>query len=203
MQPNDPTQHPIDYLDSIAATPKKPASAVNDKLFFGAIIGAVIVIIFVGILAFLNIGSGNTVNLSRLSARLTNLQKISDDSKVKIVSSSLRATNINLALALTNANRDFPEILTAHGIDPKKISSSITDEENTDELAERLEDARLNGIFDRTYAREMSYELETLLVLIGQLEEKAKDDTEEEFLAGLRSNLEPLQKQFSGFSTAS
>jgi hypothetical protein len=203
MQPDDQIQHPIDYLDSISTVPRKPAGGVSNKLFFGAIISAVLVIIFVGALVLFNSGSDSKENLSRLSVRLENLQKISDDSRKKIVSSGLRATNINLTLALTNGNRDIAEILTANDIDPQKISSSIKDEEKTDELTERLEDARLNAIFDRTYAREMSYELETLIVLIKQLETDTSDDAEKEFLATLRTNLEPLQKQFSDFSLAS
>lgn len=203
MQPDEQIQHPIDYLDSISTVPQKPAGGVSNKLFFGAIIGAVVVIVFVGALVLLNSGPNSKENLSRLSVRLQNLQKISDDARKNTVSSSLRATNINLALALTNANRDLADILAAHDIDPKKISSGIKDEEKTDELTKRLEDARLNAIFDRTYAREMSYELETLLVLIRQLEASTKDSAEKEFLTTLRTNLTPLQKQFSEFTAAS
>lgn len=203
MQPDEQIQHPIDYLDSISTVPRKPAGGMSNKLFFGVILGALLVFVFVGALILLNAGPSSQENLSRLSVRLENLQKISDDAGKKAVSSTLRATNINLALALTNANRDLAEILTANGIDPKKISSTIKDEEKTDELTEKLEDARLNAIFDRTYAREMSYQLETLLVLIKQLETSTQDSAEKEFLMTLRTNLEPLQKQFSEFTAAS
>lgn len=203
MQPNEQPEHPIDYLDSISTAPKKPAGKVNDKLFFGVIIGGVLITLIVGVLALLSVGTSSKEDMGRLSVRLENLQTISDAARKTTISSSLRATNINLSLALTNANRDIVEPLTANGIDPKKIDSRITTEENTDELKEKLEDARLNAIFDRTYAREMSYQLETLLVLIQQIEGKTKNSAEKEFLSTLRGNLEPLQKQLANFSASS
>lgn len=203
MQPNETPHHPIDYLDSISTVPKKPAGAASDKLFFGVIIGAVVIILAVIGLVIATGGPSTADELSRLSVRLENLQEISDESRTVVVSSSLRATNANLSLALTNANRDIQEPLAANGINPEKISSSITEAEDTTELKEKLEDARLNAIYDRTYAREMSYELETLLVLITQLEDKTRNEEQKEFLSTLRSSLEPLQKQFSNFSAAS
>jgi len=203
MQPNEQPQHPIDYLDSISSVPKKPAGGVSDKLFFGIIIGAVLTILLVVILVLVNSGPNSKEEFSRLSVRLENLQEISDDAKKKITSSSLRATNVNLSLALTNANRDIKEPLTSLDIEPKKISSKITEEENTEELVKTLEDARLNGFFDRTYSREITYELETLIVLIEQLETITKNDERKEFLSTLKNNLDPLQDQFSNFSAAS
>lgn len=204
MQPNEQPQHPIDYLDSISTAPKKPAGKVNDKVFFGVIIAGVLVTILVGVFAFLSTGTSSAEDMSRLSVRLENLQTISDNARKTTISSSLRATNINLSLALTNANRDIAEHLAATGIDdPKKINPAIITEENTDELTEKLEDARLNAIFDRTYAREMSYQLETLLVLIQQTETKVKENSAKEFLSKLHKDLESLQKQFSNFSASS
>lgn len=202
MQPNEQPQHPIDYLDSIATTPRQPAQKVSDKLFFGAIVAGLLLALFVGTFALSRDDGGSKEDLSRLNVRLENLRSISDKSRKNIVSSSLRGTNTNLSFALTNASRDLEEHLTKHDIDPKKISSKITDQEKTKELEETLEDARLNAIFDRTYAREMTYQLETLTVFIKQIEEDTKNTSEKEFLSTTLANLEPLQNQFANFDAA-
>ena len=202
MQPNEQPQHPIDYLDSIATTPKGSAKKANDMLFFGAIIAALVVVALVGAFAFLNGGSSSKDHLSRLSVRLTNLQKVSDNSKKNIVSSELRAINANISLAFTNANRDIKEHLTSSGIEPDSISEAITSEESTEELTTTLEDARLNAKFDRTYAREMNYQLETLITLLRQAEEESNDAAEKEFLSTTAKNLSPLQKRLASFNAA-
>ena len=203
MQPNEQPQHPIDYLDSISTAPKKGAGAVSDKLFFGVIIGGAIVVLLVGLMVLLSGGTSSKEDMARLSVRLQNFQKISDTARKTIVSSELRATNINLSLALTNANRDIEDPLTAYGIDSEKISDKITSEEDIEELTKKLEDARLNAIFDRTYAREMTFELGNLLILIEQLQDKTKNSDQQEFLSTLHTNIKPLQKQFDAFSAAS
>lgn len=202
MQPSEQPQHPIDYLDSISTAPKKRPGAVNDKLFFGALIAGAISILLVGSLIFLNGGTSSKEDMARLSTRLQNLQKISDDARETVVSSELRATNINLALTLANANHDIVEPLKTYGLEPKKIDKKITTEEDPKELTDKLEDARLNAIFDRTYAREMTYELGTLLILIEQLQTKVEDSDQQEFLSTLRTNIEPLQKQFDTFGSS-
>lgn len=201
MQPSQQPQHSIDYLDSISTAPKKPAGAMNDKLFFGAIIGGVLLILLAGLFVFFSSGTSSKEDLARLDLRLQNLQKVSDGARNVVISSELRATNINLSLALTNANRDSKAILKAGNISSEKVSSSITSQESTEQLTEKLEDARLNAIYDRVYAREMTYELSNLLILIEQLQAKVKVSEQKEFLSTLHTNIEPLQKQFDSFGS--
>lgn len=199
MQPDNLPQHPIDYLDSISTSPKQTPGA-SDKLFFGAIIGAVLVIS--AAVAFMLFAGGSTPKdeLTRLSVRLSNLQSVSDGARANIVSSKLRATNTDLSLTLASGVRDIKEPLTTAGVDTEKISEAITSEEDITELTDTLEDARLNAVYDRTYAREMSYQLETLIVLIKQLESDVGDEAIREFLSETRANLEPLQEEFSTFT---
>ncbi len=170
-------------------------------MFFGVIIVGVVIALLVGAFAFLNAGPNTKEDLATLSARLTNLQVLTDASQKNIVSSRLRATNTTLALALTNANRDIVNSSTANATDPEKPDPKITAKENTDELAKRLEDARLNAVFDRTYAREISYQLSTTLILIEQLVSRTEDGPQKEFLSTTHSNLKPLQERFDDFNT--
>lgn len=204
MQPNEqteqPNQHPIDYLDSISTVPKGTKKGPDDMVFFGAIVGGLIIAIIVGAFLFLSAGSSKA-DLSTLSVRLANLQIVADESQKNAVSSRLRGTNTSLSLALANANRDIEPLLTESGIDPKKIDPKITAAESTDDLEESLEDARLNGIFDRIYARELAYELETVLILLEQLDASTKSKEQKEFLSTTYNNIQPLQENFAKFDT--
>lgn len=199
MQPDTPPTHPIDYLDSISSASSGSSKKVNDKVFFGVIIVGVLIAAMVATFALMGGGSNNTSDLERVGVRLNALQTVVNSSSQTTVSSKLRATNTSLSLVLTSANQDANKQLVAAGLDPKKLNPKIIAEESTGELSTRLEDARLNGVFDRTYAREMSYQLETLLVLIRQAESKAKDDTTKDFLATTHSAVQPFQAQFSSF----
>lgn len=204
MQPNEqngqPSQHPIDYLDSISTVPKGTKKGPSDMVFFGAIIGGLLIALIVGIFVFLSSGN-DKADLSTLSIRLANLQTVADDSQKNAVSSRLRGTNTSLSLTLANANRDIGPLLAEHDVDPKKIDAKITAAENTDDLNERLEDARLNGIFDRIYAREMAYELETVLILLEQLNSNTKSKEQKEYLATTYDNIRPIQESFAKFDT--
>ena len=198
MQPTEQPEHPIDYLNSIASVPEKSGKQGN-VLFFAALIAAVLVAGIVAMLAVVGAGPNSKENLSQISLQLKDLQSVTDGAQKNITSSRLRATNTSLSLTLTGANRDVAELLTAEGLDAEKVQPTSTDAENTEALSKKLEDARLNAIFDRTYAREMSYKLATTLVLIEQLESKTKQGALKDYLTTTHTNLEPLQKQYANF----
>lgn len=199
MQPSEQTEHPIDYLDSISTVPRGVKKGPPDLIFFGAIIAVLLASLLLG--AFVIFGRGDTTkdNWSTLSVKLVNLDKIADASQKNIASSELRATNTRLTLALTNATHDIDPFLTAHEVDSAKPDPKVTAKENTDELEATLEDARLNAIFNRTYAREMSYQLDTALILLKQLESKTKNKDQQKFLTTTYSDLLPLQERFANF----
>lgn len=201
MQPNEQPQFSIDYLDQIASPPKKPG--LKDNLFPIVVIAGLIIAVLVGLLAVLGAGGDNKNDMMRLALKLQTLQAISDSSQKTIKSSDLRSTNGNLSLFLTNTNREVMPPLQADGIDPAKPNPKIAATENGDDLKAKLEDARLNVVFDRTYAREMSYELETLAALMQQIEKNNKSRSFKEVLATARTQLEPLRKQFAEFTAAS
>jgi predicted outer membrane protein len=201
MQPNEPPQFSIDYLDQIASPPKKPG--VRDKLFPILVIGGLIVALLVGLVAILGAGGGNQEDMMRLPAKLKTLQSVADSSQKNIKSSGLRSTNGNLSLFLTNTNRDMAEPLSANNVDAAKLSPKITASEDGSDLKAELEDARLNVVFDRTYAREMSYQLEALAALMQQIEANTNSRSLKEALTTAQKQLEPLQKQFADFTAAS
>ena len=75
--------------------------------------------------------------------------------------------------------------------------------ESNEKILAKLEDARLNAIYDRSYARELSYQLETTMSLMRQIYNKTKNKDLKTFLEESYNNLEPIQKQFSDFNTVS
>lgn len=199
MQP-DQNQYPIDYLNQIA--PEQPKQGMNNKFFFLLIGGGLLVATVVGILALTSGNSGPTQKIQTLSARLTTLQAISSDAQKKIKSGTLRSTNSTLTIFLTNANRDIVDPLSKNGIDIKKIDKSIQTKENGEKLKQTLEDARLNATFDRTYAREMSFQLDTVSALMKDIYASSGSKSLKEFLERTDANLQPIKTQLADFNAA-
>lgn len=200
MEPTEPTQHPIDYLNQIAAPTPKPG--LSDKLLPIILIAGIVVALLVGIVALLGSGTSNKSNLMRLSARLQTLQTIVDSSKKTITSGDLRGTNTNLSLLLTTANHDIADPLAANNISASKLDAKIIASEDGTDLKKRLEDARVSGYFDRTYAREMSNQLATLIALMKEIDAHTKSKSLKEYLATTENQLTPIQKQFASFNAA-
>lgn len=195
----NPDQNPysIDYLNEIAPQPQRQRG--RDKFFFliigGGLLVAVIVFLFT-----LSSGGGPKEDMQTLAARMTTLQTVASDTQKSLKSGDLRSTNSNLVIFLTNANRDIVEPLKANNIDAKKLDSSIVAKESGDELTQKFEDARLNAVLDRTYSREMTYQLQTVSVLIRDIYEATNNKSFKEYLEKIDADLQPLIKQFSDFS---
>lgn len=199
MQPEQ-NQYPIDYLNQIA--PEQPKQGMNNKFFFLLIGGGLLVAIIVGILALTSGSNGPTQKMQTLSARLTTLQTISSDAQKKIKSGTLRSTNSTLTIFLTNANRDITDPLSKNGVDIKKIDKSIQTKESGEKLKQTLEDARLNATFDRIYAREMSFQLDTVSALMKDVYASSGSKSLKEFLEKTNTNLQPIKDQLTDFNAA-
>lgn len=195
MQP-DQNQYSIDYLNQIAPqAPKKGLAPTHKWLFIGLGAALLIAIILITIGA---LGKSNSPT-ERLAARLKGTETIVDESQKSLKSSQLRSLNSSLELFLANTNRDIAEPLKNNGLDVAKLNPAILAQEDGSKLKERLEDARLNAVFDRTYAREMAYQLETTLALMRQVYTTTNSKSLKEFLETSYNNLEPVQKQFADF----
>jgi len=202
MNPDqNPTQnqYPIDYLNQISAQP--PQQTMNSKWVF-ALIGGVILVVIVAVLFIANSGNGPIQKMQTLAARLQTLQKVSGDSQKRIKSGELRSLNSTLTLYLANTNRDIVEPFNKNGVDIKKLDKTIVAKENGDQLNKKLEDARLNAIFDRIYAREMTFQLETVTALMTDIHHSSNSKTLKDFLSKTDQGLQPLKKQLSEFNAA-
>lgn len=199
MQPNSPYQQPqvpSDYLDQIAAP--QPVKTLNPIVLWG-LIGGVLLLVVIVVMAVMNGSKGDTSSsLTGVAARFNNLQSVAEDAQENLQSSELRTLNSSLALSLTNSNRDLADPLKAQDIKLKdKKNRTITASASEfEELSTRLEDARLNAVFDRTYAREMTYQLKTLRSDMAVLYEKSKSKSLKTALETADTNLKPLVEGF-------
>jgi hypothetical protein len=202
-QPGQQPQYSIDYLNQIAPPAKKPG--MNNRIFIFLAGGGLLLAVIIGFFSLINSGTGPTEKMQTLAARIEALHTISDKSQKNIQSGDLRSTNSNLTVFLTNAYRDIAEPLSNNNVDIKSIDKEIasTEETSAEELTQKLEDARLNAVFDRVYAREMAYQLDKVAALMKDIYGSVKSKSLKDFLVSTDTNLQPLKKQFYDFSTES
>jgi len=194
-----PTPPPLTYLDQIA--PQAPKKQVFKPGLRLVIIIAIALVVLVSILSIVvtSISTGQRRPMQQLAARLESTATVVDGAQKSLKSSQLRSLNSNLDIYLTDTNREIGAPLLAAGVNTAKISDSIKEKESSTELASRLEDARLNAIYDRTYAREMTYLLDTILTLMKQIYSSTSNEELKAFLTAAYTNLQPTQKSFSEF----
>lgn len=202
MQPDAPQQNlpspSMDYLNQIA-TPT-PQKTMNPMVLWAAIAG---VLLFAVVMFFLII-SGGTSNADRMtviSARITGLQGIVASAPENLQSSELRTQNSNLSLALTSASGDIGSSIEATGASTnEKDDRVVAINKEFEQINSNLEDARLNGIYDRAYAREMAFALKTLHTEMDALYQATSKDTVREFLRSTDENVVPFIEDFSSFT---
>jgi len=199
MQPNQ-QEYSIDYLNQIAPQPNKPG--MSNKLFIGVIIGGVLVALIVGLTLLNSGGPTNTDQLQALGARIATLEKVSKQAQRTLKSNELRSTNSTLSIFLTNASRDIEAPISNNGGKPKTPPKAIASAESGSKLIATLEDARLSGTYDRTYAREMSYQLATVRSLATTIYEKTNSKSTKAFLDDTAKKLAPISKEFDEFSAS-
>jgi len=206
MYPEQPqpfqTPPPPDYLNQIAPqTNTKKFFTPSPKLF--AIIGGILVLLVIILSITVNaIAGGQRQPLQQLAARLSSTETVVNDAQQHLKSSQLRSLNSNLKIYLTNTNRDVAAPLLSAGVNTAKLSESVVAAESTTKLSETLENARLNVDYDRTYAREMAYRLDTILILMQKIYSSTNNSSLKTFLQSAYSNLEPTQKEFADFNAA-
>ena len=201
MNPNGQT--PLDYLNQIAPqAPKKQGFGLNLKTVVIVAGGLLVLTLIIGIIAGL-VGSGPATDWQRLSLRLATTEAIAEDSDALIKNSQLRSINSEIKLYITDTNRDLTTRLEAKKIDPEKASDTIIAAEANADMLDRLESGRLNAKYDRTYAREMTYQIGTILALYQKLNSSTNSAADKEFLANAYENLAPIQQRLTNFSASS
>lgn len=206
-----------DYLDKIASearplTASAPGflgSALHLSMKQLKIIGIAIAVIFLVLIIAMIASSGNK-NTERdyvdtAYLRTKDLSKVIDDYRTKIRSSELRSMAMSLKSVLLETNYALSSTLTnnfgAKSPDTPEKESTATDETAIiGELTASLEEARLNALLDRVFAREYTYQISLLISLETDIINRTKIDLLKSSLTSSRSNLETLHEQFDNFS---
>ena len=193
---------PIDYLNQIATPPKQSFGFTRKQV---AIFGGILLVTF-GVIAALALSRGAGPDLTEQSQRLvlksSGLAKATEESVKSIKSRKLSALNSSLHVQLTSATTTMTEVFTSRGINVSKPSKELMAVENNTALLEKLEDASLSGVFDRVYAREMAYQLDSMLISLRSIYSATKNAELKEKLETIYNNLQPIQKQLSEFDSA-
>jgi len=199
MNPNNqPTS--MDYLNQIAPQSTKINLFANKKMAIAIILAAITVLVFIFIIVSSLIPKTNLNQ--QLAAKLLATQEIIDDVAPKVKTSQLRTYNGNLKIYLTNTIRDIEPLLAKEKINIKKLSPKILEAESSKNILANLEIARLNAVYDRTYAREMAYQLDTIVSLMNKINRSTSNSSFKIFLEDAINNLTPTQKQFADFNAA-
>lgn len=194
-------QTPLDYLNQIAPeTPKKPLFTLNFRTVLLGAIAAVVVIIIIASVAG-SLSNSAKEPWQRFSARLDATTIVVDGATKNIKSSPLRSINSDLKLYLTNTKRDIAAPLKSLEVNPEKLPATIIKEERGTGITERLEDGRLNARYDSTYAREMTYQLATILSLLQKLYATNVGPQTKAALKVAYDNLLPTYTTLSEFNT--
>jgi hypothetical protein len=199
MQPNQvQPATSMDYLNQIAPQgPQKRRFSRFQLVIFGG--AALVLVMLIASIIAASSGTGGS-STQKLAARLTSTEAIATAAQPQLKSSQLRTLNSNLKIYLTNTNRDIVAPLTAIGIDVKHLNPVIIKNEAGTDVTSRLEDARLNAVYDRTYAREMAYRLDTIVSLMQNIRSSTSSAIMKSFLENAITNLQPTQKQFSNYN---
>ena len=201
MNPPD-GQTPLDYLNQIAPqTPKRAGFGLNLKtvLLIGGILIVLVVILAVVVSSTSN---GPQTNWQRLAARLNTTETISNTANTNIKNSQLRSLNSELKIYITNTERDLGTRLTALNIKTSDTPEQLALEEANTPMFERLEVGRLNAKYDSTYAREMAFQLGTILALYQLMFNEARTEADKAFISAAYENLKPTQEGIANFSAS-
>ena len=201
------------YLQQISKT-TRPAAAkkgfhLNPKILIIASI-AVAVILFIAMISSMLSGVKDKEKdeAMRLHVRTNYLLSALADYTEYVKSSNLRSMGATLSNHFTELNRDLLPILTDYwGYEDWEddAPAEIFEEETAraEEFRQDLENARLNGLLDRVYVRELALQI----ALLTSIESEVVARTEKEELISLlersMSNLKELHTQFDDYSNPS
>lgn len=198
MNPNG--QIPENYLDEIAPAPKKgllPTGKMRNLVIIGGILTLLVIAASITVSV---INGGKKDDWARLATRITSTSEIVSDATKNIKNNRLRSINSELSIFLINLDRDLQTPLTSIGFNKNKVSKSILKETSVAQALENLEDARLNDVYDRAYAREMTYQLAQILTDLQKAHSNSGNDDTKKFLSDAYDSLESNHETLSSYS---
>lgn len=202
------------YLNQIsqstrpAKSPKGTGSISNLSIIKIATGG---IVLFFLIMAFgLLLGSLNKkpTNLTKqLYTRTVNLNTTIGTYGSSLKTSQLRAINASLSSVLTNTSKQLSDYLTA---DNDKDDALIPDDKTLEEetannlaLDTSLNNAKLNGLLDRTYDNQIGLQVSLLISMTSELIARNKDSELDNILTTFYSSLNAIHQSIESYSNPS
>ena len=207
----------LEYLNQISASNRTPGAkkggfSLGNLNFSPTLVkvligGAILTVIMIIVGSILGGGSGapkERDTLDRISLRSGYLITTIKDYNKQIKSSELRSIAASMSSALTETNSTINNILKdeydAKSNKPDKESTGTDEEALYNELNETLENARLNGLLDRTFAREMAYQASMMESLESDVLARTKKQSLLDYLPKSMNNFNTLSSDFDNFT---
>lgn len=200
------------YLNEISQSNrpvKNPAAQskgiLNKSTVIKIVIGGVVLFfMMMAVGALLSNMKNKTTELSKqLYTRTTNLNSVLTTFNPHLKGSSLRSTGLSLAGVLTNATTQLGKYVNPEAKNPEDLKPSAdtlaSEVEIVNNLNLTLENAKLNGILDRTYANQIGLQVSLLMVMISELEERTDNEDLKKFLQSYHTSLEAIDKGFEDY----
>ena len=193
-------QYSIDYLNQLSGTSGQ-ATQFNPKIVIAGIAGF-LVVAFALLFFLLNSGGGSTGPKTEetLYKTIVETEQITKDSKRKISSSELVSINSSLDILLLNSISNMAEPLKKSGLDAKKLESAAKKEKAFEKPMAKLEDARLNAIYDRAYVREIGFKIDSIMLLMEKIDKTSTNKPLKDYLGKTQPDIETVKKALDDFS---
>lgn len=189
------------YLDTIAAPQRQ--NTLNPFVLWGIIGGVILALIVVVLFMFNSGGPSQAESFTSYVHRVQALSKLTTSSTKTIQSTELRALNATTSSVLGTANQESTSVLGT--VELKKLPAATKTSPVTAEFSElttKLNDARLNVVYDRVYAREVGYQLAKIRAELNALHKSSKSKSLRTYLEKTDDNLKPLVSQYNEFNNS-
>lgn len=211
-QPQEPTgfdnanneSYSIDYLNKLAgtSTPTKTVAPANQKMVLIGVGIFLALSLSVLLLVFANQkGPTNTSTERALYTTIFNNSEIADEASKEIKSSQLSSLNSAYYGQLINDMTAMSQPLAKRGIDAKELGKAAKKAAAFEETLQKLEDARLNAVYDKTYAAELDYQLRSIIMLMDKIQKFSSNKAMVDFVKKGKSNYTTIQNGLEDYNT--
>lgn len=198
MQPNnpfEPASQSIDYLNQIA-TPTPP-QGMNKRTKLILVIGGVIAVLSLFLIAMSSMNKDvSSETAIKLAGKLSMLESLATKYNPKLKSSDIQEANTSFKSLLVTSTRSYNDALRSYEINVKKQGRTIKSLAKNKELDDKLEDAHLNSRLDRVYAKEMTFQIQEVLLMMKQLQRTVRTKEMKEFIDKTTADLNNIKSIF-------
>ncbi len=199
----------LEYLNQISKSNRPVKKSSGDvskttiiKIAAGGIVLFVLIIAFGSLLGNLSSKVGNTTK--QLYSRTDQINSTLRTYNKSLKSSRLRAIGSSLQTVLTGASNQLKDYYSNKGTKSEdlKLTGKTAEEEESlvSNLNLSLENAKLNGILDRTYDNQINLQVSLLLSLTSQVISRTKDKKLLEIVEPLHSSLMTIHENLEAYS---